>query len=158
MPTIHLTTFIAAPPERVFDLARSIDLHKKSLSHTKEEAIAGTITGLLELNETVTWKAKHLGKTRFLKSKLVEFEKPGKFTDEMLQGDFRKLKHEHHFKAVDNGTIMIDIFEFESPYSSIGRFFNRLYLTRYLRKILEQRNARIKEYAETEKWKQVLNK
>ena len=158
MPTIHLTTFIAAPPERVFDLARSIDLHKKSLAHTREEAIAGTITGLLGLNETVTWKAKHLGKTRFLKSKLTEFEKPGKFTDEMQQGDFKKLKHEHHFKAVDNGTIMIDIFEFESPYSSIGRFFNRLYLTRYLRKILEQRNAQIKEYAETEKWKHLLNK
>ena len=83
MPTIHLTTFISAPRERVFDLARSIDLHKKSLSHTKEEAVAGTITGLLEFNETVTWKAKHLGKTRFLKSKLTEFEKPGKFTDEM---------------------------------------------------------------------------
>ena len=158
MPTIHLTTFIAAPPERVFDLARSIDLHKKSMAHSREEAVAGTITGLLELNETVTWKAKHLGKTRFLKSKLVEFEKPGKFTDEMQKGDFKKLKHEHHFKAVDNGTIMIDIFEFESPFSSIGRFFNRLYLTRYLRKILEQRNAHIKEYAETDKWKQLLNK
>ena len=158
MPTIHLTTFISAPADRVFDLARSIDLHKKSLEHTREEAIAGTITGLLELNESVTWKAKHLGKTRFLKSRLIEFEKPGKFTDEMLQGDFKKLKHEHHFKKVDNGTIMIDIFDFESPYSSIGRFFNKIYLTRYLKKILEQRNSLIKEYAETEKWKQILNK
>jgi len=158
MPTIHLTTFIAAPPERVFDLSRSVDLHKKSLSHTREEAIAGTITGLLELNESVTWKAKHLGKTRFLKSKLTQLEKPAKFTDEMQQGDFKKLKHEHHFKKVDNGTIMIDIFEFESPYKSIGRFLNRLFLTSYLKKMLEKRNSVIKEYAETEKWKQLLNK
>ena len=29
MPTIHLTTFVAAPAQRVFDLARSIDLHRK---------------------------------------------------------------------------------------------------------------------------------
>ncbi|HYJ39045.1 MAG TPA: SRPBCC family protein [Chitinophagaceae bacterium] len=158
MPTIHLTTFIAAPPDRVFDLSRSIDLHKKSLTHTREEAIAGTITGLLELNESVTWKAKHLGKTRFLKSKLTEFKKPDMFTDEMLQGDFKKMKHQHHFKQVDNGTIMIDIFEFESPFNSLGRFFNRLYLTSYLRKVLEQRNLVIKEFAETEKWKQLLNK
>ena len=158
MPTIHLTTFIAAPPERVFDLSRSIDLHKKTLSHTKEEAIAGTITGLLELNETVTWKAKHLGKTRFLKSKLTEFRKPEMFTDEMQQGDFKKLKHQHHFKPVDNGTIMIDIFDFESPFSSLGKFFNRIYLTSYLKKMLEQRNSLIKEYAETDKWKQLLNK
>jgi ligand-binding SRPBCC domain-containing protein len=158
MPTIHLTTFIAAPPDRVFDLSRSIDLHKKSLAHTREEAIGGTITGLLELNESVTWKAKHLGKTRFLKSKLVEFEKPGRFTDEMLQGDFKKLKHEHHFKQVENGTIMIDIFQFESPYKSLGRFINRLFLTSYLKNMLEKRNLVIKECAESEKWKQFLNK
>ena len=137
MPTIHLTTFVAAPPDRVFDLSRSIDLHKKSLPDTKEEAIAGTITGLLELNESVTWKGRHLGKTRFFKSKLTEFKKPDMFTDEMLQGDFKKLKHQHHFKQVDNGTIMIDIFEFESPYRSIGRFFNRLYPY-----ILPSKNAR----------------
>jgi ligand-binding SRPBCC domain-containing protein len=156
MPTIHLTTFIAAPPERVFDLSRSIDLHKKSLAHTREEAIAGTVSGLLELNESVTWKAKHLGKTRFLKSKLTEFEKPGRFIDEMQKGDFRKLRHEHHFKQVDNGTIMIDIIEFESPYKVIGRFLNRLFLTSYIKKMLEKRNSIIKEYAETEKWKQLL--
>ena len=35
MPLIHLTTFIAAPAERVFDLSRSIDVHKKSLAHTQ---------------------------------------------------------------------------------------------------------------------------
>jgi ligand-binding SRPBCC domain-containing protein len=158
MPTIHLTTFIAAPVERVFDLSRSIDLHKKSLAHTKEEAVAGTITGLLELNETVTWKAKHLGKIRFMKSKLTEFKKPTSFTDEMQQGDFKRMKHQHHFKNVDNGTIMIDIFEFESPYSSIGRLFNKVYLTAYLRKMLEKRNIVIKEFAESDKWKQVLSK
>src|SRR2546423_2655902 len=158
MPTIHLTTFIAAPIERVFDLARNIDLHKKSLSDTREEAIAGTITGLIGLDETVTWKARHLGKTRFLKSKITALERPNMFTDEMQQGDFKTMKHQHHFKKTDNGTIMIDIFEFESRYNSIGRFFNRLYLTAYIRKLLEQRNRLIKEYAETEKWKHLLVK
>ena len=158
MPTIHLTTFIAAPIERVFDLARNIDLHKKSLSDTREEAIAGTITGLIGLDETVTWKARHLGKTRFLKSKIIALERPNMFTDEMQQGDFKTMKHQHHFKKTDNGTIMIDIFEFESRYNSIGRFFNRLYLTAYIRKLLEQRNRLIKEYAETEKWKHLLVK
>ena len=158
MPTIHLTTFIAAPPDRVFDLSRSIDLHKKSLVHTKEEAVAGTITGLLELNESVTWKAKHLGKMRFLKSKLTAFKKPEMFIDEMQQGDFKMLKHQHHFKPVDNGTIMIDIVEFESPYKFIGRWLNKLFLTSYLKKMLENRNSCIREYAESEKWQRILAK
>ena len=65
MPNIHLTTFIAAPVERVFDLSRNIDLHKKSMTKHKEEAVAGIRFGLIEKDETVTWRAKHFFKTRF---------------------------------------------------------------------------------------------
>ena len=157
MPTIHLTTFISAPIDRVFDLARSIDLHKRSMAHTKEEPVAGTTSGLINLNETVTWKAKHLGKTRFLKSKITALEKPFLFSDEMAEGDFKSLLHQHHFKQVENGTIMIDIMDFEVPYGSFGRLFSKFYLTSYLRRLLEQRNQVIREYAETDKWKHVLN-
>lgn len=48
MPTIHLTTFIAAPVNIVFDLSRHIDLHKESMISYKEEAVAGTRFGLIE--------------------------------------------------------------------------------------------------------------
>src|SRR5688572_2709346 len=70
MHTIHLTTFIAAPVERVFDLARSIEMHKQSMIKHKEEAVAGIRFGLIEKNETVTWKAQHLFRTRFLRSEI----------------------------------------------------------------------------------------
>jgi len=158
MPTIHLTTFVAAPSERVFDLARSIDLHRKSMAHTSEEAIAGTTSGLIRLDETVTWKAKHLGKTRILKSKITAMNAPLSFTDEMVQGDFKSIRHEHHFKRIDNGTLLIDLFHFESPYGGLGRLFNHFFLTNYLKKLLEIRNQSIKEYAESEKWKFILDK
>lgn len=158
MPTIHLTTFIAAPVERVFDLSRSIDVHKKSLAHTNEQAVAGTVTGLIQQDETVTWKAKHLGKVRVLKVKITSMQAAESFTDEMVNGDFKQMKHEHHFKPIKNGTLMIDLFSFESPYGKLGKFFNYIFLQRYLRKLLERRNLAIKEYAETEKWKFMLNK
>ena len=158
MPVIHLTTFIAAPADRVFDLCRNIDLHRKSMAHTGEEAIAGTTNGLIGLNETVTWKAKHLMKTRILKSKITAMDRPLSFTDEMVSGDFKSMKHEHHFKAVNNGTLIIDLFSFEAPYGGLGKLFSRLYLTKYMRKLLEQRNKVIREHAESEKWKFVLNK
>jgi len=158
MPTIHLTTFIAAPPDRVFDLSRSIELHKESMNKHKEEAVAGTRFGLIEKDETVTWRAKHLFKTRILRSKITDMKRPQLFIDEQVQGDFKRMKHEHHFKPCDNGTIMIDLFEFDSPYGSIGKTFNRLYLTRYLRKLLEHRNNLIKEFAESDKWKKLLMK
>ncbi len=158
MPNIHLTTFIAAPVERVFDLSRNIDLHKKSMIKHKEEAVAGIRFGLIEKDETVTWKAKHLFKTRLLRSRVTEMIKPKVFIDEQSQGDFKMMKHEHHFKPCENGTIMIDLVHFETPYGTLGKWFNALYLTKYVRRLIEQRNNTIKEFAETEKWKKLLIK
>lgn len=156
MPTIHLTTFIAAPSEVVFDLSRHIGLHKEAMSPFREEAVAGTRFGFLEKNETVTWRAKHLFKNRLLRVKVTEMKKPEMFTDEQLQGDFRMMKHEHYFKPCENGTIVIDLLHYESPYGVLGRWFNNLYLTRYLKRLLEKRNNTIKAYAETGKWKHLL--
>ena len=153
MPTIHLTTFIAAPTEIVFDLSRHIGLHKESMTRHKEEAVAGTRFGLIEKEETVTWKARHLFKDRMLRVKITEMKRPQMFTDEQLEGDFKLMKHEHHFKPCDNGTILIDLLKFESPYGNAGKWLNSIFLTRYLKKLLEQRNKTIKEYAESGKWK-----
>src|SRR6476620_11616937 len=158
MPNIHITTFIAAPVEIVFDLSRNVDLHKKSMIKYKEEAVAGIRFGLIEKDETVTWRAKHFFKTRFLRSRITEMIKPKIFIDEQSKGDFKMLKHEHHFKSCENGTIMIDLVHFETPYGAMGRWFNTLYLTKYVKKLIEQRNKTIKEFAETEKWKKLLIK
>lgn len=158
MPKIHLTTFIAAPTEVVFDLSRHIGLHKESMSRHKEEAVAGTRFGLIELDETVTWKARHLFKSRLLRIRVTEMKKPEMFTDEQSKGDFKMMKHVHHFKPCDNGTLLIDLFYFESPYGMIGRWINSVFLTRYIRKLLDQRNKTIKEYAESGKWKNLLDR
>lgn len=158
MPLLHITTFIKAPVDVVFDLSRHIDLHKHSMRQYKEEAVAGTRFGLLEKEDTVTWKARHLFKNRFLRVKITDMQRPDHFTDEQLQGDFSTMKHEHHFKPCENGTIMIDLFCFETPYGRLGRVFNRIHLTAYIKKLLEQRNRTIKEYAESEKWKRLLIK
>jgi len=158
MPTIHLTNFIAAPVERVFDLSRSIELHKKAMAHTGEKAVAGTTMGLIGLNETVTWTAKHLYKTRVMKVKITAMQQPFSFTDEMVEGTFKSMKHEHHFKQIDNGTLAIDIFTFESPYGAIGKMLNSVFLRKYMEGLLDQRNRVIQEYAESDKWKFILQR
>ena len=158
MAVIHLTTFIAAPVDVVFDLSRHIDVHKRSMSSYKEEAVAGTRFGLIEKDETVTWKAKHFFKTRFLRVKVTDMKKPDRFTDEQLNGDFKMMKHEHHFKPCDNGTIMIDLFEYEVPYGWLGKIFDKLYLSKYIIHLLHQRNKTIREYGESDKWKRLLIK
>jgi ligand-binding SRPBCC domain-containing protein len=156
MPLIHLTTFITAPAERVFDLSRSISLHRISMAESREKAVAGVMEGLINENESVTWEARHLFKTRQFTSRITSMNRSSGFTDEMVSGDFRSFRHEHHFKVTMNGTIMIDILDFESPYGFMGRALNSLFLKQYLEKSLAKRNAVIKEYAESEKWKTIL--
>jgi ligand-binding SRPBCC domain-containing protein len=92
------------------------------------KAIAGITNGLINEGETVTWQAKHLFKLRSFTSKITTMRRPDFFVDEMIQGDFKSFKHEHHFKSVENGTIMIDKVEFESPYAVAGKLFNKFFL------------------------------
>lgn len=158
MPTIHLTTFIAAPAEVVFDLSRHIGIHRESMQQYKEEAVAGTTAGLVEKDDTVTWRARHLFKLRQLTSRITDMVKHSFYANEQVNGDFKMLRHEHHFKPCDNGTIMIDLFHFESPYGAAGRLFNQIFLTKYIKKLLEHRNHFIKKFAEGERWKVLLGK
>jgi ligand-binding SRPBCC domain-containing protein len=156
MPTIHLTTFIHAPVERVFNLARSITLHEKSMAHTNEKAIGGITSGIIQQGQSVTWQARHLFKKRFLTVQITAMKPYEFFTDEMVKGDFKSMKHHHHFTAADDGTVMKDEFIFSSPYGFICKVVNSIFLTNYMTRLLQQRNNIIKQYAESHTWKTVL--
>ncbi|MBB6111545.1 hypothetical protein SAMN05421821_112167 [Mucilaginibacter lappiensis] len=145
MPVIELATHINAPIGKCFDLARNIDVHVASTRHTGETAIAGRTSGLIELGEWVTWRAKHFGVWQTLTSKITELEYPNFFTDEMVQGAFRNFRHEHYFFAIKEETLMKDIFRYESSY---GTIFDLVFLQNYMCSLLEKRNMVIKEIAE----------
>ena len=156
MPEIILKTLINSKIEICFDLSRSIDFHKISTSKTNEKAIDGKTSGLIDIDETVTWEATHFGIRQKLTSKITEFERPNYFVDMQIKGIFKSLIHLHKFEKKEHGILMTDIFEFESPLGVIGRIFNKLILTDYLKKFLLERNRMIKEFAENDKWKLVL--
>ncbi|MDO6470307.1 SRPBCC family protein [Maribacter sp. 1_MG-2023] len=155
MPKIVLKTLINAKKEIVFDLSRSIDLHKISTEHTDEEAIAGVTSGLIGLNEWITWRARHFGINQNLTTKITEFEYPNFFSDEMVKGIFKSFKHEHHFENHKNGTLMIDYFDYQSPLGFLGKIADNLFLKKYMTDLLAKRNTTIKQFAESDKWKQI---
>ena len=158
MPTIHLTSFFPAPAEVLFDLARHIGVHKESMSKFKEDAVAGTRFGLLEKGETVTWKGRHLYRDRILRVKVTEMIRPDMFVVEQLQGEFRSLRHEYHFKPCENGSLLINLFHYELKYGWFGKLADKFYLRRYFREILEHRNQVIRDYALSGRWKPLLTK
>lgn len=148
MPTIRLVTEIKAPRQRVFDLSRSVEIHLTSTQKTGEQAIAGKKSGLMELDDWVTWKARHLGRSRTFTSLITEYEYPVRFIDEMVQGDFKYFRHEHRFEEKDGRTIMTDILDFQSPYGWIGRWVDRWFMKSYLTRFLTERNQCIRDMAE----------
>jgi len=156
MPTLDLKIFIAAPTERCFDLATSIDLHRMSTAGTAEEAIAGVTSGLIKSGEQVTWRARHFGIRQTFTSRITLYERPFMFRDEMMQGAFKSFKHDHTFDRVGDHCLMRDVLTFESPGGVIGQMVNRLILTNYLRDFLLKRNEMIKNFAEGEQWKTIL--
>jgi ligand-binding SRPBCC domain-containing protein len=60
------------------------------------------------------------------------------------------MKHEHYFKVYEHSTLMTDKFQFQSPYGVLGKVIDKLYLKKYMQRLLEERNNVIKKVAETE--------
>src|SRR5436190_3399562 len=149
MTTIELQTKINAPVERCFLLSLSVDLHLLSTAETNERAIAGVTTGLMKLNDVVTWRAKHFGIYQNFTSKISGYEFPKYFVSEMIKGAFKKLHHQHLFEWKDNQTTMTDIFAFDAPFGIFGKIFSKLVLKNYMKGFLIKRNDTIKRIAES---------
>lgn len=156
MPTIGVITRINAPQQRCFQLALSVDLHAISASQTHESLIGDIRKGVLQLGDSVTFRAQHFGVWQTLTSKVTELEAPVYFCDEMQRGAFKRMRHEHHFEAHGSGTLMRDVFDFASPLGWLGSIVDALVLKRYLRKFLVERGRVVKQYAETKAWQEVL--
>lgn len=148
MTTIKLTTKIIAPKQIVFDASRSIDIHQQSASPTNEKAIAGVTSGLINLNETVTWRGKHFGFYLTHKSRITAMHLHDYFVDEMEKGKFKSFRHEHFFEEENGYTIMKDKLQYETPFRIFGRLFDVLFLEKHLINFLLERNKVLKTISE----------
>lgn len=135
--------------DRCFDLSRDIDLHMRSTAPTREIAVAGVTKGLIGPDEEVTWEATHLGIRQRLTARITDFHRPFHFRDSQVRGAFRRFDHDHFFTEVDGGTLMRDVFDFDSPFGIFGAVANQLFLTRYMTSLLIRRNKLIKNVAES---------
>ena len=102
----------------------------------------------MKLGDTVTWEAVHFGIKQRLTSKITAYERPYRFTDEMIQGAFQEIIHIHEFITQPSGTLMIDLFTFRAPLGIFGRLAETLFLTRYMKGLLLTRNRYLKQVAE----------
>lgn len=156
MARIELSIYIAAPRERCFDLARSVELHTRTASSTREQAVAGKTSGLLGMGDQITWRARHFGVWQTLSGRISAFDRPCYFRDTMTRGPFKHIDHDHFFDDAGGGTVMRDVFDYSAPLGPLGRFAERIVVTAYMRRLLEARNRELKAVAESNDWVQYL--
>jgi ligand-binding SRPBCC domain-containing protein len=73
-------------------------------------------------------------------ARITELAAPVRFVDEQVSGPFRRWRHEHVFEERQGATLMTDTVDFVSPLGPIGRAVDRILLTRYMTRLLAERN------------------
>jgi ligand-binding SRPBCC domain-containing protein len=148
--TFESTTRTTIGMTELFDLSRSIDAHQNSMARSREKAVGGVTSGLISQGQEVTWRAWHFGLPIRMTSRITEMQGPHYFVDEQVRGPFLRFRHVHEFSEVPAGTVMVDRIDFAAPFGLLGRFAERLFLARYLRKLIETRNLHLTAGARAE--------
>jgi hypothetical protein len=152
-------TIIDAPIERCFDLARSVEVHLVANIHSGEQALAigGITSGLPELSEQVTWRAKHFGVWQNLTSQFTAMHPPTYFQATMVKGIFGSMQADHYFRTLPSGaTEMKDLFRVAAPLPILGPLAEAIFLRHYMLALLRERNTVIKQIAESDEWQRYL--
>ena len=150
MITLHTETVIQAPPNRCFDLARSVDLHAAGAAGIAGRATAGRTSGLSGPGDRTTWTARFFGLRFALTTEITAFDRPHGFSDAQCAGPFVHFGHVYVFREAGTGqTVMTDVFSFQSPFGPLGAFFDSVVLRGRMRAVMAARARTIQRAAES---------
>lgn len=75
----------------------------------------------------------------------------------MVRGIFRSMTHDHYFRQLAAGqTEMRDVFTFAAPLPPLGLIAEAMFLDRYMRRLLRERNEVIRQVAESDEWRRYI--
>jgi hypothetical protein len=158
MSALHVTNFIAASAEIVFDLSRHILLQKKAMEKIGVRQVRGISSGLRSTDDAVLWSLSFVKNTFFFSLKISECKPNEQITEEISKSPLVSFKHIRHLKSIKNGTLVIDQIEYELPDKWWARWVDQFFLRKKINELLQARNNVLKEYAESNKWRALLTK
>ena len=157
MPLIRYETTVRAPPERCFDLTRSVDLHVDSSVEIAARAVGGRRAGLSVEGDTTVWSARFFGLRFRMHTRIESFARPDRFADAMTRGLLREFSHVYRFRSLpDGGCGMSDELRVRAPFGPLGRLAERIYLIDRMVHLVRVRMDRIKAVAEGDAWRRYL--
>ena len=143
----HLTivTKINAPAAVCFDAARSVDAHVESARFSDERLVVpGKLTGYLEPGDLVCFEGRHFGVKQRFCARITQMERPKQFTDEMVTGAFKSMRHIHQFEENAGVTTMTDVLDWTTPLGALGRAADWLFLERHMAWFVRTKQATLK--------------
>jgi ligand-binding SRPBCC domain-containing protein len=149
LTTITIETFIAAPAEVCFDLARDVEAHRRSAAFSGEQLVPpGKLSGVLELGDLVAFEGRHFAMRQRFVARITLVDRPRRFDDEMVKGIFRWLRHVHEFHPREDGTLMRDVLTWEAPLGPLGHLADWLFLRRHMTWFVRTKQGHLREMAE----------
>lgn len=147
MSRILLETSIAAPAETCMELSLNVDVHL-SVPEARERVVDGVSSGVMALGDRVTWESRRFGLKVRMTSEITDLASPNGFVDEMRRGPFARWRHVHRFEVRESGTLMVDDVDYRLPLGPFGWLADRLFIHRYMTKLLRSQNDHIRKLAE----------
>lgn len=149
MAEIIISTYIEAPQEICFDLARDVGAHVESASFSNERLVPpGKLTGMLDVGDLVCFEGRHFGVRQKFCAKITVVDRPHVFIDEMVEGAFSWLRHVHEFSPRGTGTLMVDRLTWKAPLGLLGSIADRLFLKRHMAWFVRTKQMHLKRIAE----------
>ena len=86
----------------------------------------------------------------WIRSELVHVvcDEPHLFVDEQQRGPFRSWRHQHIMTAVEGGTRLQDVINFEPPFGILGRWLAPLVILPRLRRLFAYRHEATRAWCE----------
>ncbi len=148
MGDITVRTWIDAPVEHCFDLARDVGAHVESAAFSGERLVEpGKLSGILEAGDLVCFEGRHGGLRQRFCARITYVDRPHLFVDEMVKGFFRELRHEHWFSPLAGGTLMTDHLVWRAP---LGALMDVVYMTRHMTWFVSTKQQNLKRIAEAQ--------
>jgi hypothetical protein len=146
MGDITIRTWIDAPVERCFDLARDVGAHVESASFSGERLVPpGKMSGVLEVGDVVCFEGRHAGFRQRFCARITFIDRPRVFVDEQESGFFRALRHTHWFSPLAGGTLMTDHLVWRAP---LGALMDVVFMTRHMTWFVKTKQLALKRIAE----------
>lgn len=142
-------TFIAAPPERVWQFHELPDAFERLVPPWEnakiiQRADISKIGSRAIIEQRLfgvfpsRWVAEH-----------TAYDPPRMFEDVQIEGPFAAWRHRHMIEPGENGSLLRDEIDFEPPLSLIGDLAAPLFILPRIERMFDYRHTVTKEWCET---------